>query len=268
MPKLVPDEYEADTVFATARRVVYDRIEDRWTLQVNPKSGLVGKPVGTPIEECRENRPSRTVKGSATIFEGPMLFSAGVITLVGGQYVLLYRGSDAPTAPEKWTSPAGRGDHDPGMTALKEFYEELLVLENGNPVFIHFDDRSPDFESIYMSALRGAGVTTQPSECHRIDGATPERYRPYLSTVVTEVGDERYTEEMLVYHDESANTLELRFVIEADISTERVAQLTFHDGELNREVRRFSPREFMNLGPEELVSTDAYFASEITPEVE
>lgn len=267
MRKLVPDRYEDDTVFAAAERVVHDHEANRWTLRVDPGEGLVGDPVGTSVRDVQAERPERTTDGDVTVLEGPVLFSAGVVTLVDDRFALLYRDADAPTAPERWTSPAGRGDYDPGTTALKEFYEELLIVEDGTPVFVTFDERSSELEDAYAAALRGIGITTPPSEWHRVTGTTPERYRPHLSTVVTEIDSERYTDEMLVYYDEDANTLECRFVIAVDLPIDRGAALSFHDGEFDRTVRRFTRSEYCNLDRTDLVPTDAYLAHEVVPTI-
>ncbi|MEF8806782.1 hypothetical protein [Natronomonas sp.] len=263
MRRLVPDRYDDDAVFATADRVSHDAEADRWTLRIDPGEGLVGAPVGTPISDVQARRPTRTEDDDLTVLEGPVLFSAGVVTLVDGDFVLLYRDADASTDPERWTSPAGRGDHDPGTTALKEFYEELVILDGDTPVFVTVDDRSVALEEVYTAALRGIGNTTPPSEWDRVSASTPDRYRPYLSTVVTEVDGERFTDEMLAYYDAEANTLELRFVIALDLPNGRAEALSFADGEFDREVRRFTRSEYVALERADLVPTDAYMAHEI-----
>lgn len=267
MRKLVDDCHEDDAVFAVAERVVYDAEANRWMLRIDPEEGLVGEPVGTPVADVQADPPDRTVSGDRTVLEGPVLFSAGVVTLIDGGFVLLYRDTGAPTAPERWTSPAGRGDHDPGTTALKEFYEELLILDEGTPVFVIVDDRSAALEDTYAAALDGVGITEPPSEWRRVAGATPERYRPHLSTVVTEVDDERYVDEMFAYYDEDVNTLEFRFVVEIEGLTDRPDALSFRDGEFGRTVRQFSPEEYCALDREELVPTDAYLAREVVPKL-
>lgn len=268
MRKLVPDHYDDDTVFATADRVSHDPEADRWTLQVDPEKGLVGESMETSVEDVRARRPTRTEDGDLTVLEGPVLFSAGVVTLVDGEFVLLYRDANASTDPERWTSPAGRGDHDPGTTALKEFYEELVILDGETPVFATVDERSEKLEDVYAATVRDLGNTTPPSEWHRVPASTPDRYRPHLSTVVTDVDGERFTDEMLAFYDAEANTLELRFIVDIDLPTERAESLSFRDGELDREVRRFTRNEYATLDRDDLVPTDAYVSREIVSRME
>jgi hypothetical protein len=264
--RLVPERYDEDTVFAYASKVVHDEAAGQWTLYADPQDCLVGDPVGIPIDAVRAEQPSRTEIGGKTIYEGRILFSAGVIMIVNGQHVLIYRDEDAPTDQDRWTSPAGRGDHDPGTTALKEFYEELAVTEGGKPAFITVDERSAAFEDTYEATLRTVDQYAPPGEWRRVAGTTPERYRPYLSSVVTEFGDERCTDELLAYYDVTSNTLELRFVVNVDVTPERAEAFAFHDGEAGREVKWFTESELLDFDSDDLVPTDAYVARELLPE--
>lgn len=267
MTRLVPDQYDDDTVFLYASRVVHDRDRDRWELHVDPDDCLAGA-VGPSIQGLQDVSPSVEVDGRCRVYDGPMLFSAGVIFIVGDQHVLLRRGEKAPTDPGKWTSPAGRCEHDPGTTALEEFYEELVITARERPVFVtRNEDRSTSHVETYETTLVRVGIDASREAWHRLDGSVPELFRGHLSTIVTHYGDRVFTDEMLAYYAADVNTLELRFVLQVNPPSDLTSELSFHDGEFDRTVDLFDRETLRSMPTSKLVPTDAYLASEVLPEL-
>lgn len=265
MHRLVPEEIGDDRAFLYATGITYDAAEDRWTIRIDPESHLAGPEGDVDIETLRNATLQREQSGTKTRYIGKILFSAGVALRLDGNGVLLRRGENAETDPGKWTSPAGRCDHPPLETALKEFYEELVVLDGKTrqPVFITVDGPSGEFESVYRSSLSAAGIETDPEEWVRFEGVTPEGIREEYATVVTEYGDERFESDMLAYFNEAANTLELRLAVSVETPPETDAStLHFEDVEFDRDIARFSREELETLrAAGELVATDSYLVS-------
>lgn len=268
MTRLIPEQYEDDEVFAFASEVVHDRNIDSWTIRIDPDEYLVGDTTGPTVDELRTERPSQTESGDRTVYRGRILVSAGVVTVVDTEYVLCRRSAEAPTDPGLWTSPAGRLDHDPASTARKEFYEELVLCVSETPVFVDLPGSEGVFEATYETTLRRVDASHSPETWYRFDAKTPERWRPHLSTVVTEFGSERWRDELFAFYDESANTLELRMVVSVDLRASLADDVWFRDGEYDRPVRRFSRDALVGMPDDDLVPTDAYISRTVLPAID
>ncbi|GAA1069304.1 hypothetical protein GCM10009647_091480 [Streptomyces sanglieri] len=267
MTRLVPETYASDTVFLYASKVVHDLETDRWTLYIDPENCLAGEDT-TDVETLRNESPTISEEGSQRIFEGRMLFSSGIVFLVNDRFTLLQRDEAAPSDPGRWTSPAGRCEHDPATTALEEFYEELVATTDERPMFVRWDGRSGEYVETYQSTLSKLGNDTPADKWRSIRATVPNPFRQFFSTVVTQYGEREFRDELLTYYDEDANTLEFRFVLRISPSSELESQLTFTDGEFNRDVDLFTLEEVQSMSSENLVPTDAYIAREILPSID
>lgn len=267
MTRLVPDAYEDDTVFLYASEVVHREDADTWVLRLDPENCLAGA-VGPSISTLRDATPTEKPVDGARLFDGPVLFSAGVLLLVNDRHLLLQRGDDAPTDPGLWTSPAGRCEHDPGTTALKEFYEELAIAVDDTPALVTWGDRTRDHTATYRRTLERVGWDAPEASWRELDAEVPPAFEDQLSTVVTEYGDRTFRDRMLVYFDADANTLELRFVLRITPSSAVREALSFRDGEFDRTVRLFDREQLRRVPRSALVATDAFVVDEILPTVE
>lgn len=265
MTRIVPEGYDDDTVFCFASRVVYHRDADRWDIQVDPEHCLAGA-VGPAVSEIQAETPSIAEREDCVVYDGRILFSAGVVFVVNDMHVLLERGPNAPTAPGKWTSPAGRCEHDPGTTALKEFYEELALTVRDRPAFVRWGDRSATHVDTYRETLQRVGYDTPRAEWHDLDATVSDSLAASLSDVTTTYRDHQSRDEMLAYYDSATNTLELRFVLRVALPAETVESLSLHDGEFDRRVALFDRQTLQQLPPSTLVATDRYLVTELLPD--
>lgn len=235
---------EDDSAYFRAQRVVVDDAQDRWTIHVDPDDCLVTRDEPGPgvptVAEVQQRTPKMAKTENMTVYEGPVLFSGGVIVRMNGKFVLIFRDSDAGTSPRMWTSPAGRGDRDPATTALKEFYEELALVADDAPIFVDLDGRSGAFEDVYERTLETVGQHVPPDEWTRVRASYPERVRNAHTTVVTEYGSQRFEDRMLATYVPETNTVELRFFADVQVSTDSV---DCHDAELGRRVECFTSKE-------------------------
>lgn len=243
---------EDDSAYFRAEQVVVDESRDRWTIHVDPDDCLVvrdepGADVPT-VSEIQQTTPAITETGTRTVYQGPVLFSGGVIIRINGQFVLIYRDAEASTSPQMWTSPAGRGDRDPATTALKEFYEELAVVAGGDPVLVDIGNRSESFEDVYERTLETVGEYAPPDEWTRVTASVPGRVENALSTVVTEYGSQQFEDRMLATYVPETNTVELRFFVDVQLETD---DLECYDAELGRRVERFTSEEVEELATNE-----------------
>jgi 8-oxo-dGTP pyrophosphatase MutT (NUDIX family) len=262
---MISDTYDDDEAFLFATRIEHTADEGRWTIYVDPDEHLVGPATDLSVDTLRESGHDCVKTDGQRSYRGRLLFSAGVVLLVNGQPVLLQRGPGAPSDPGKWQSPAGRCEHPPGETALKEFYEELVVLEDDRPVFVTYDGQSGEFKSTYELTLQHIGRHTSPEKWSRYRGTIPDVAVDQVSTVELTFGEQLYTDEMVAFFDENNSTLELRYVIE--IETPTPERMEFLDGEFDRTVRRFDPAKVCEMDPDDLVPTDAYLADKLYPKL-
>ncbi|APW99507.1 hypothetical protein CHINAEXTREME_17805 [Halobiforma lacisalsi AJ5] len=267
MTRLVPETYDDDTVFLYASKVVHNTETDTWIVHIDPDNRLAGVD-NTPLEEIRNADPTVTTEGTREIYEGKILFSAGVIFLVNDRIALLQRDEEAPADPGKWTSPAGRCEHDPGTTALKEFYEELVITANERPVFVQWCGCSDEHFETYRNALSELGKNEPINDWQTVRAETPESFRSYFSTVRTKYDGRHFRDDLLTYYDTDANTLEFRFVLRITPSPEFASSLTFADGEFNRDIGLFDPKTLQSMSSDDLVSMDAYFARKVLSSVD
>lgn len=256
----IPERRE-DELFFYANRLVYDGETDRWEIHVDPDDCLTGYAdavdVSHPIAAIEDSEPTVRNEGSRVVYEGRLLFSAGVILLIDGHVVLLYRDAEAPVDPCKWTSPAGRCDNTPGRTALQELYEELLVVSDGRPVHIAVPDRET-LTGPYQRTLRNNGIYASTTDWETVTAGCPPDYEPVVSTVETHYGDETAVDEFWAYFNTDSSVLELRYIIE--ISTpDSIPMIRFEDGEYDRQTALFTHDELQAIPTEDLVPANAAF---------
>lgn len=262
---MIPDGYGDDEGFLFATEIEHDTVADEWYVRVEPESHLAGPAADIDVSTLRTTETRRVETDTGVEYHGRLLFSAGAVVVVNGQVVLIHRDSAAPSDPEKWQSPAGRCEEPPGETGFRELYEELIVLEEGNPVFIEATaaDWTQAFEETYEATLQRRGYESPPAEWTRYRGTVPDAARRQLATVILEYGSRRRTSEMLAFFDESNSTLELRHPIAVDVETPSALQ--FVDGEFDRTIRRFPPAAVAAMDREDLVPTDAHLADTLYP---
>lgn len=243
---------EDDSAYFRAERVVVDDAKDRWTIHVDPEDRLVARNEtdvdGLTVSGIQRTTPTITEDGSRTVYQGPVLFSGGVIVRINGQFVLIYRDAGAGTSPKMWTSPAGRGDRDPATTALKEFYEELAVVAGGDPVLVDVENRSEAFEDVYERTLETVGDYAPPDEWIRVSESVPDRVENALTTVITKYGSQRFEDRMLATYVPETNTVELRFFVDVQLEAD---DIEWYDAELGRRVERFTSEEVKELAANE-----------------
>lgn len=261
---------EDDNAYFRAMRVVVNEAQNQWTIHVDPDDCLVARAepeADIPtISDVQQSMPAVTETGTKTVYDGPVLFSGGVIVRINGKFVFIYRDAEARTSPQMWTSPAGRGDRDPGTTALKEFYEELAVVADGDPVFAELADRSAEFEQVYERTLETIGQYVDPKEWTRVEASTPRWAAERLTTVVTQYGDQQTEDQMLATYIPETNTVEVRFVVDVELPTKD--RIDCYDAELRRHVERFDVDEVQQLfGKEKLVPPDRNILTQVLPDV-
>lgn len=257
---MIPDGYGNDEAFLFATEIGHDPTADVWRIVVDPDESLVGPATDREVSALRAADCERVTTETGYAYRGQLLLSAGVVTLLNGQLVLLQRDADAPSDPGRWQSPAGRCDGPPGETALREFYEELLVFEGDTPVFIEYGGRSTDYEAVYQSRLESVAGPTDPDAWARYRGTVPEAVADEFATVELVYGDDTYTDEMLAVFDEASSTLELRYLVAAGVSAPE--RLRFVDPEYGRRVERFEPAAVAGM-TDELVPADAALAERL-----
>lgn len=261
--EVIPAEYGDDEAFVLASDLVHDA--EGWTVRVDGEPVVAGPETDRPLEAVRDASPARTDADDGVRWTGEILLSSGVVVLLNGELAMLWRDDDAPEDAHRWQSPAGRCEGPPGETGLREFYEELVVLEGGRPAFVRFDERSPDYEDEYEAALRRVDRHAPPVEWERYEARVPEAAEPHLETVEVTCGDERWTDELLVFLDEDASTLECRFVVAVDVDDPQSLELL--DGEFDRRVERHAPADVVAMDRDDLVPTDAYLADALYPDL-
>lgn len=267
MTRIVPDSYDDDTVFLFASRLIHHRDPARWDIVVDPEHCLAGA-VGPPVSAIQSETPAIDDPGDRVVYEGRILLSAGVVFVLNGNHVLIERGPDAPTAPGQWTSPAGRCEHDPGTTALTEFYEELALTAGEHPVFVTWGERSDAYVETYRETVQQLGHDIPPTEWREFDAGVPDSFARHLSTVTTTYGDQEFSDEMLTYYVPETNTLELRFVLRVDVPGDVLETISLHDVEYDRTVALFDRETLKQIPPSDIVATDRYIVNELLPDID
>lgn len=255
MDDLIPPE-QKDAVYYYGQKVV--RHDDgRWELHVDPEDCLVALNedvndhfgLDLPTLATIEAEPvSRRVEDDSEMLEGRILLGGGVIPIVDDALVLIFRDAGAPAAPLRWTAADGRVDSTLARTTFGEFYEELLVFQDGTPAYVDVSE-APDMRETYAEALEANGFEV-PDPLPTLEGHVPDAYRDAYDPVVTHFGDRRYECEFWANWDIEAGHFGVNQIIAFD-----GPDLTFVDGELGRCVERF-PLEMAAERP-----TDSYVGS-------
>ena len=271
MNTFIPTEVD-DTVFFYARRVATDN--HSWHLNVDANScqvALRDNGEGLPtVNALRESALTETTEGAWTVYEGRVLISAGIILTVNGKVLMLQRDDKAPVDPLKWTSTAGRCDREPLLTALKEFYEEVVLFErsSGRPVFVDFlgHPYCEELQEIYAETLTRTGFAHPPEIWLHRPAAIPNYAHPFMREVKISFGpnvpgqsNEVFVGQFFPIFDRENNTLELRWLAELTVPPEVEADLGFLDGEYQRQARLFDKDEFAGMDASSLVYAMAYF---------
>lgn len=250
MDDLIPPE-QKDAVYYYARKVVRHD-DDRWELHVDPEDCLVALneevndyfDLALPtVGAIKAESVSHRVQDDSEVLEGRILLGGGVIPIVDDALVLIFRDAGAPAAPLRWTAADGRVDSTLTRTTFGEFYEELLVFQDGTPVYVDVPE-APDMRETYANALEENGFEV-PDPLPTLEGRVPDAYRDAYDPVVTHFGDQRYEGEFWVNWDTDGGHFGVNQVIAFD-----GPDLRFVDGELSRCVERF-PLELAAKRPAE-----------------
>lgn len=190
------------------------------------------------------------------------LLSAGVFLWAGGKLVLLKKDAKAPTCAGCLTEPAGRCDALPGLTAMRELNEELLVVsEESNAA-----ERTTT--SVALALVHGAYISQEHAERIKTEQLTKRSPHPmaieYVGldhafhapqvtgedsefTRVVEVYVDGVFMETLVgphFFDLDHNTLEVRLAL--DLRHANLSHCTFQDGEdYGRDVQLLTVHELL-----------------------
>ena len=193
------------------------------------------------------------------------LLSAGVFLWAGGKLVLLKKDAKAPTCAGCLTEPAGRCDALPGLTAMRELNEELLVVsEESNAVerttttsvalaFVHGAHISPEHaERIKTEQLTNRSPHPMAIEYVGLDSVAPQITEDDsdLTRIVDVYLDGVFIETLRGPHffDLDHNTLEVRLAL--DLRHANLSHCTFQDGEdYGRDVQLFTVTELLQAGP-------------------
>ena len=242
---------------------------------------LVGmdRSTGMPsIDELRMANLREKTVGDQVIYEGKVLFSGGVILAVNDRILMLLRDRDAPVDPLKWTSPAGRCDREPLFASIKEFYEEVVIIDrkSGAPVFVTFSEGqiyAREMQAVYAKTLRGKGFKDRAETWDFAPARSGDRYKLDMDVVCTHferntnpgenlVG-ESFKGRFFTCFNKGDNTLELRLIASVCFPFEVDDRLLFLDGEkYGRIVRLFSEQDLLNLENTSLVYTMDHFRNE------
>jgi hypothetical protein len=267
-----------DTVFFYATKL--EKCHDlTWSVDVDPAACLVSMAANTEglstVNELREGSLLKTVEDDRIIYQGKILLSSGIILAVNDKILMLLRDDEAPVDPLKWTSAAGRCDREPFLTALKEFYEEIILFDSvsGQPVFVIFpeNDYLKEAKEIYRATLARKGFKHPVAEWVFINADFDRHNSSLLQQVRTRfasgeiTGDgapEVFTDMFFPFMDEENNTLELRLLASVSIPDKTESQLAFCDGEYKRTVKLFTVENFMRMEDSSLVGMMSYYRRE------
>lgn len=278
MNSFIPHNLD-DTVFFYATKVEKAG-NSTWFVNVDQTNCLVSMAANTDglpsVNDLREGRVLKKVENEHVVYEGNILFSSGIIITVNNKVLMLLRDEQAHVEPLKWTSPAGRCDREPFLTALKEFYEEIIIFDRvtGKPVFVTFPEHEyfEQAQDIYHVTLTSKGFM-QPIEEWILLSADFQRNNSSLlqqvgtcftSGEITADGtQEVYSDMFFPFMDEENNTLELRLLASVSIPDKTEAQLAFCDGEYERTVKLFTNEDFIRMEDSSLVGTMLYYRREV-----
>ena len=188
------------------------------------------------------------------------LLSAGVFLWAGGKLVLLKKDAKAPTCAGCLTEPAGRCDALPGLTAMRELNEELLVFSEEWNV----EERTTS--SVALALVHGAYISAEHAERIKTEQLTTRSPHPMAIEYVgldcanhapQITGDDSdFTRIVDVYldgvfmetlrgphfFDLDHNTLEIRLAL--DLRHANLSHCTYQDGEeYGREVQLLTVHE-------------------------
>ena len=267
-----------DTIFFYATKL--EKYHDlTWSIDVDPASCLVSMAANTEglptVNNLRKGSLQKTVEDDRIIYQGKILLSSGIMLTVNDKILMLFRDEDAPVEPLKWTSPAGRCDREPFLTALKEFYEEVILFDriSGKPVFVAFPKHEyfEQVKQIFRLTLARKGFI-QPVEewifinadFERNNSTLLQSVRTCFESCETTDDDDRetYTGMFFPFMDEENNTLELRLLASVSMPNKTEVQLAFCDGEYERTVKLFTKEDFLRIEDTYLVSTMTYYKRE------
>lgn len=230
-----------DAVYYYATEVRRDTEEGRWELHVDPEDCLVALneevneyfDLSLPTVGAVEAEPvTHRTEGDTEVLEGRILLGGGVIPIVDGALVLIFRDAQAPAAPLRWTAADGRVDSTLTRTTFGEFYEELLVFQDGTPTYVDVPE-APDMRETYAETLDENGYEV-PDPLPTLEGRVPDTYRAAYDPVETHFGDQRYDGEFWVNWDTDVGRFGVNQIVAFD-----GPNLTFADGEFGRCVERF-----------------------------
>lgn len=275
MNRFIPHNLD-DTIFFYATKV--EKSSDlTWSVDVDPAACLVNMAANTEglptVNDLRQGKVLKKIENNHVVYEGKILFSSGIILTVNGKILMLFRDEEAPVEPLKWTCPAGRCDREPFLTALKEFYEEVILFDSvtGQPVFVSFPCHQyyEQAQEIYRLTLAGKGFMQPIEDWVFIDADFERNHSPLLKQVRTcftsdKIGrQEVYTDMFFPFMDEENNTLELRLLASVSIPDKTEARLAFCDGEYGRPVKLFTKEGFLLMDDSFLVSMMSYYKRKV-----
>jgi hypothetical protein len=279
MNRFIPESLN-DMVFFYAGRVVKKR-DSGWSIYVDSDNCLVSldEMEGMPsIDEFRMADLQEKTVDEQVIYEGKVLFSGGVILTINDRILMLLRDRDARVDPLKWTSPAGRCDREPLFTSIKEFYEEVIIIDrkSGVPVFVTFSEGQAyarELETVYAKTLKVKGLEDNVEKWDFVRARSSDRYNLDIDVVCTYFGPfensggsrigETFEGRFFTFFNKEDNTLELRLSTSVCFPFEVEDRLEFLDGEkYGRSVRLFSEQDFLELGKASLVDTMDHFRNE------
>lgn len=123
----IKNEYE-DKIFWFAESVIL--LDGLLTIHINNMNGLVAFDSVAERVGCTKISNLITEGNSQEWFKGncPVLVSSGSFLWINDRLLLTQRTAHTPFDPLSWTTPAGRCDRTPLVTALKETLEEVIIV--------------------------------------------------------------------------------------------------------------------------------------------
>lgn len=264
MNDFIPEKWD-DMVFFFAEEIYFNK-KSGWDITINPDNCRVGmkslEKDMPDIATLRKEKPQKCESKDGSLMCGRILLSAGVIFFVENKLVLFRRDEQAPVAPLKWTTPAGRLDRAPLYCALKEFYEELIMLDehSGKPVFFQIPGLpyANELRTVYEQTLKRKGENTSQNEWLIIDCEPGVSYFTDTQPVSVRFECETISSFEIRFwpiYDEENNTLELMLPLTVESQALVDIKLLFKDGEYQRINKLYELDEFLRLSDTDLVNT-------------
>ncbi len=271
----IPEKWD-DKVFYFAQKIRFNE-RTGWEIYINPADCLVGMEAYNThmpdVSGLRNERHKRRETDNGFELQGRLLFSAGVLFFLDEALLLLQRDALAPSAPLKWTSPAGRADRDPLLTALKEFHEEVIIFDqkSGKPVYVDITNLpyGPLVREVYSDSLVNKGYSSDKADWIHLQASVSVKDFTCVHNVTVFFGDEKIDSSQsgrapfFTYFDEKRSTLELLLPVTLQRDSGCEVEFAFVDGEYERKTAIFSLAEFENFSDTELVSTMIFLKKEI-----